>query len=279
MFTTNFAVVKSWLSSSPLALISHGYEVHRGPFFDEVLRAYLFTSGRAIAHGSSAVVAMTRREASRFVKLGVPADRCVTIPPGVDSDFFRPGSGSVRGKRIVWTGRFVQEKNLECLLHAVALLKSKVPDVELVLAGEGSQRPKLMALSTTLGLDGQVSFPGLLSQDGIADLLQTASIYALPSTAEALPIAILEAMSSGLPLIVSKGLGLKEIVDNAAKFADHRDPQQWAQILEALFKDDELRNAMAARARELAVTRYDWGQVADRLEDLFVSIVEGKGMV
>jgi glycosyltransferase involved in cell wall biosynthesis len=270
MFTSCFAAVKSLLSSAPLVLISHGYGVQRGPLFGVAQRAYISSIGRAIACKAKCVIAMTSREATRFRNLGVRPERCVIIPPGVDSTLFHPNRGSRLVRRIVWTGRFVPEKNLTCLLEAAALLKKKIPDVQLVLAGEGPERRKLMELSRTLGLD--VKFPGILARDGIPDLLQGASLFALPSTSEAFPIALLEAMACGIPSVVSAGLGLEQIVDGAALIADHRIPHEWALKLEALLTNDNMWESMSMRAYELAA-RYDWNIVAERLERLFFSVV------
>ena len=275
MFTTIFASIKSWLSQRPLVLISHGYEVKRGFVFDMLLRVYLITIGRSIVRNSSFVVALTSREANRLQKLGVPRERCDVIPSGVDSNFFRPNGKPTTGRRIVWTGRFVREKNLECLIRTVALLKAKMPNVELILAGEGPERLTLMRLSKDLEVHTQVKFTGVLPPDGIVTLLHHASVFALPSTAEALPIAILEAMSCGVPLVVAKGLGLEEIVDGSALFADNRDPAEWAAKIEKLLEDNELRRRMGSRGRELAVGRYDWQKVADRLGEVFGSLAIG----
>ncbi len=273
MFTTFAAMIKARLSHCPLVLVSHGYAVIRGPVFDRLLEMYIITISRTIARSSSALVALTAREASRFLKLGVPRERCVVIPTGVHTDFFQPGDGNPRIKRIVWAGRFVPEKNLECLVTAFAQLRARIPDVELVLAGEGPERRKLLKLSRNLNVEAHVRFPGFLSTDEVLALLQGASIFALPSISEALPIAILEAMSCGVPLVVSKGLGLEEVVDGSGLFADPKDPKEWAATIERLFKDEKLRNSLALRARKLAVERYDWQKIADRLEELFVSLV------
>jgi glycosyltransferase involved in cell wall biosynthesis len=270
MFTSGFATVKSLLSSAPLVLISHGYSVQRGPFFGATQRTYISSVGRAIAHKAKCVIAMTSREATRLLSLGVQPERCVIIPPGVDSTLFHPNRGSRDAKRIVWTGRFVPEKNLTCLLEAMALLKRRIPDVELVLAGEGPERAKLAELSRTLHLDAK--FPGILARDGIIELLQNATVYALPSTTEAFPIALLEAMACGVPSVVSTGLGLEQIVHGAALIADYRLPQEWALQLETLLTNDDLRRDMSRRAREL-VAQYDWNIVAEKLERLFVSVV------
>jgi colanic acid/amylovoran biosynthesis glycosyltransferase len=275
MFTSGFGSLKSRLSQRPLVLISHGYEVHRGRLFGIIQDAYLSSVGRAIALNSSRLVAMTHPEARRFINLGVSPEKCVVIPSGVDSELFRPKANGDT-QLIVWTGRFVPEKNLGCLLRAFALLKSRRHGVHLVLAGEGPERQRLMALSRELHLNSNdVEFLGLLAQESIVDVLRRATLFALPSTAEALPVAILEAMSAGVPVVVSRELGLEEVIDGAGLVADPGIPEEWAQRIERLLDDEEFRKLAGRRGRELAVARYDWRKVADRLESLFLSVLEG----
>lgn len=73
--------------------------------------------------------------------------------------------------------------------------------------------------------------------------------------------------------VVSKGLGLEEIVDGAALTADPGSPQEWAYSIERLLTNDELRRNLAIRARQLIEARYNWRVVADRLGKLFASLV------
>ena len=273
MFTSGFATMKSLQSDVPLVLISHGYAVRRGPIFGGLQKAYISSIGRAVACQATSVIAMTETEATRLLNLGVRSDRCVVIPPGIDSTLFHPVEKVLDAKRIVWIGRFVPEKNLACLIEAAALLKKEVPDIELVLAGEGPERAKLTKLSRNLHL--KVKFPGVLARDQIIDLLQNAMIFVLPSIAEAFPLALLEAMACGTPCVASAGLGLEGIVDGAGFIADPGIPQEWAEKLKTMMTNYDLRRSMSRRARELAVAKYDWNIVADKLEKVFLTVVDG----
>jgi glycosyltransferase involved in cell wall biosynthesis len=274
MFASSFGSLKSRLSSRPLILISHGYNVHRGPVFDLVQNLYISSIGRAIALNSDRIVVMTNEQARRFMGLGVPLEKCAVIPAGVDSDLFCPRRRPDTEKLITWTGRFVPEKNLACLLRAFALLKRRGKRLSMILAGDGPERARLMAFARKLHLGDDVLFPGILTRHEIAVLLQKSTIFALPSTAEALSFSVLESMSTGVPVIVSRGLGLEEVVRGAGLFADPRNPEEWAQGIQRLIDDEDLRKTVGRRGRKLAVERYDWQRVADRLEELFLSVLE-----
>jgi glycosyltransferase involved in cell wall biosynthesis len=275
MFTSSFGLVKSRASKSPLVLISHGYSVRRGPFFNTMQQLYLSTVGRSIALNCSRIVTMTHQEARRFMALGVAPERCTVIPSGVDSDVFHPAKRSRDDKLITWVGRFVREKNVTCLIRAFALLKQRGMRLNMILAGDGPERARLIAFARRLQLGDDVSFPGVLTNHEVVDLLQKSTVFALPSATEALPLAILEAMSAGVPVLVSSGLGLEGAVGGAGLFADPRIPEEWAQRIERLLGDADLRRTVGQRGRELALTRYDWHIVAQRLEKLFLSVIEG----
>jgi glycosyltransferase involved in cell wall biosynthesis len=274
MFTSAFGAFKSRLSASPSVLISHGYSVRRGPFFNTVQQLYLSTVGRAIALNASHVVAMTHHEKKKLTSLGVAPETCTVVPPGVDSEFFRPKRRGPQRRLVTWIGRFVPEKNLTCLLRAFALLKQRRQRISMVLAGDGPERRKMMDFAKKLRLGNEVTFPGMISQREVADLLQRSTVFTLPSTAEALPFSLLESMSSGVPVIVSDGLGLDKVVGGAGLLANPRNPKEWAQSIESLISDDNLRMALGRRGRRLAVERYEWRRVADKLEELFLSLLE-----
>ncbi len=276
VFTTQFAMLKASLSQRPLVLVSHGYQVHRGRFFDLAESAYLTTAARKVARTSRCIITMTGGEAKRFIRLGIPSQKIVVIPSGVDSVLFHPDNAESSTSQIVWTGRFVREKNLELLIRSFASLKERQCDARLVLAGDGPERPRLMKLSARLGLRDHVRFPGFLPATAIVTLLQKAAIYVLPSTAEALPLSILEAMSSGVPVVIPKGLGLEEVIDDSGISVEQNSPEKWSEAFEMLLTDHDLRCKMAKRARELAISRYSWESVAFRLEKLFTFIDAGQ---
>jgi D-inositol-3-phosphate glycosyltransferase len=274
MFTSAFGALKSRLSSLPSVLISHGFSVRRGPLFNTMQHLYLSTVGRAIALNASHTVTMTHCEKKRLTSLGVAPEMCTVIPPGVDSEVFRPKQRDPERRLITWVGRFVQEKNLACLLRAFALLIQRRQKISMVLAGDGPERGKIMSYARKLQLGNEISFPGMISRREVADLLQRSTVFALPSTTEALPFSLLESMSSGVPVIVSDGLGLDEVVRGAGLLANPRNPEEWAQAIERLISDDKLRMALGRGGRRLAVERHEWRRVADRLEDLFLSVLE-----
>lgn len=173
---------------------------------------------------------------------------------------FSPSPTAREKSLLVWAGRFVQEKNLDFLLEVFADLRRKI-DVQLVLAGDGPDRSRMQRLSRQLGLGQSVSFPGLLNHEDISSLFKCATAFCLPSTTEAAPLALLEAMASGLPVLVSRGLGLEEYAEGAALFLESNSHDDWLRGCEHILRNSHEQFKLGVETRKLAVQN-DWNIVA-----------------
>jgi glycogen synthase len=193
-------------------------------------------------------------EAARH--LGVPADRCTTVPNGIDVDAWRAPptartAGSAEGPvpRIVFAGRLEHEKGVHVLLEATADISCEV-----VIAGEGTQGSRLRDAA-----HDRVRFTGHLDRSELAALLRTASVVAVPSLYEPFGLAALEAMAVGAPVVVSDVGGLAEVVvDGSGLRVRPDDPRHLATALRRVLTDPafarRLQAGGTARARELTWT-------------------------
>jgi 1,2-diacylglycerol 3-alpha-glucosyltransferase len=111
----------------------------------------------------------------------------------------------------LYIGRVDAEKRLEVLIHALHQLGRQ--DVHLVIAGKGADQQRLVDLASQLGIERQVCFLGFVPEADKVDLLNSADIFAIPSEAELLSIATLEAMACGRPVLVARSQALPELVD------------------------------------------------------------------
>ena len=146
---------------------------------------------------TSGVVVQTEREAAKVGRYGGQARR---IPNAVDVEFFHPDSEEPRRAEpvVLCVGRLHDaQKRLSDVIRALALL----PDTwRLQIAGNGPDRPMLERLSDELALHGRVEYLGFVSDSTeLRDLYRSASVVALPSAYEGLPMVLLEAMSCGTP--------------------------------------------------------------------------------
>lgn len=155
--------------------------------------------------------------------------------------------------------RLVPVKNISLLLRAFALLIPQSPLVRLEIAGDGPELVRLKALATELGIAERVSFLGW--QTSITELMARWDVFVLPSYEEGFGIAALDAMSVGIPVIVSNVGGLPEFIEDgvSGKLFPPANPHKLAELLNEFLASEQLRAqygaAAQARAAEFSTAR------------------------
>jgi glycosyltransferase involved in cell wall biosynthesis len=179
--------------------------------------------------------------------------------------------------RIVSIGRLTEQKGFDLLIESFASLAAKYPAWDLVIYGEGPQRPELTELIKRRQLEGRVALPGLTRK--VAGALSEATLFVLPSRYEGFPNVLLEALSSGLPVIATQCPGASaEILAQGTygKLVPAGDVPALTEALETLMTMPERRAAYAAKARE-ALGRYEIGKISGQWLALFKSIAAVPG--
>ena len=119
---------------------------------------------------------------------------------------------------LLYTGRLAQEKNIDVVLRAMALVKQTIPDISCAITGHGSAEASLRRLVRALGLAKQVRFLGYVPREEFADVYRAADIFTVMSTAETQCLSMMHAFASGLPVIAADAYGLPEYVPKNAGF-------------------------------------------------------------
>lgn len=200
-----------------------------------------------------------------------PRQRVVEIPNGWSgSPLPREHSGASR--TLVSIGNFRAEKGHSVLLKAAARVKVRHPDIRLILVGDGPLRTALEDEAARLGLANIVEFSGWLTD--VWEVLASADVFVLPSHSEALGVAALEAMASGVPVVASAVGGLRTLLDHerTGLLVPPGDPQALADALERALEDPGLRSSLAKVAREEADV-YRMDRIVDRYADLYRELV------
>lgn len=180
----------------------------------------------------------------------LPEGRLRLLPNGVDLERFAVnGSAAVAGPVVIGTVAALRpEKNLARLIRAVARLGSQV---QLVIVGDGAERPALEALATTEGIADRVTFTGHRKET--APLYAGFDIFALSSDTEQMPLSVLEAMAAGLPVVATDVGDLVDMVDpENRRFVVRCDDAALADALGTLAADPELRQRLGAANRRRA---------------------------
>jgi glycosyltransferase involved in cell wall biosynthesis len=150
------------------------------------------------------------------------------------------------GDVLVFAGRLGPQKSLGTALEAL----ERVPDVTLVVAGDGPERAALERRSTELGLDGRVRLLGSVPRERVLRLFRAADASVLPSAWENFPHTVVEALAVGCPVIATAVGGVPEVVRDGENglLVPARDPEALAAAITRFFGDDALQARLAAAA-------------------------------
>lgn len=229
------------------------------------------------------LVANTDTEVRELVELyGADPDRIDVVPPGVDTDVFRPGSqaaaraalGLAADELVVaFAGRIQPLKAPDVLLRAAQLLRRRHPDrrFRVVIVGGTSGTGRIVPhgladLAAELGLTDAVDFLDPLPPAQLCQVFQAADLVAVPSYNESFGLVALEAQASGTPVVAARVGGLRVAVDDGVSgvLVDGHDPVQWADQLAGVLLDATRRAAMAAAASRQAAL-FSWDRTVDGL--------------
>lgn len=171
--------------------------------------------------------------------------------------------------RLLFVGRLAPVKGLRVLLEALHLLADDLPQLRLVLVGDGPDRKNLEAAAAPLG--DMVTFTGYLSQAEVAQALQACDIFVLPSFAEGVPVVLMEAMASRKPVIATQVAGVGElVVDGTNGFiVPPGDVETLAARIRKLAGSAQLRARMGTHGRVTVQADFDIADEVARLASLF----------
>lgn len=199
-----------------------------------------------------------------FLDRGFPGDRLLHIPYGVDTRLFSPGAPPRRPFRVVAVGLSLR-KGTPYLLEAAERLgvieDRQAPEIEFCLAG--AVAPDLAPILR--GSRARVRVMGALSHADLAALYRTASAFVLPSLEEGMALSVLEALASGVPVVVTPNTGADDIITHGREglIVPVADAAALERALRELFEDEQKRSAMAAAAAETA-RAWTWDAYGDR---------------
>jgi glycosyltransferase involved in cell wall biosynthesis len=225
---------------------------------------------------SSAVMCISRWH-RHFYRSLIPLTDSQTpiVRCGVDVAEFSPGTG---GAGILAVGRLVPKKGFDTLLRAFAMLASRIPDLRLVLIGDGPERDTLEALSRELGVESRVHMAGAGSQEDVREAMRRADCFALPCRVgddgdrDGIPVVLMEAMASGVPVVCGDLATIRELVvdDDCGRLVEPDQPEAVADEIERLMTDDSLRRAVGEAGRKRIIEEFSLDSTLDQLLRVFV---------
>lgn len=222
-----------------------------------------------------------------LIRLGTAPSRVAIIYFGADTERFSPArqDPGVRTRlgldrsTVVFSSRNLEPiYDVESLVRAIPLVREKTPDVTFVIAGSGSDAPRLRAMVKSLGLEAAVRFVGRLPEDELARHAASVDIYVSTALSDGgLAASTAEAMACGLPVIIT------DVGDNRLWVADGvngfivpaRDPTALASRIVQLVQDPEARERIRRSNRRLIQERNNWYREMARMEELYRALTAG----
>ena len=192
----------------------------------------------------------------------IPEARTVVVPNPVE---IPAHAAALDGERVLYLGVLKEAKGVYELLEAWRSVTAGHPRARLTLAGSGEiDRVRRAA-------DDSVETPGWTSGAAKAALLDSASVFVLPSHFEALPMAVLEAMAAGLPVVATRVGGIPDVIVDGCEgiLVEPRDPAALARAIEGLLSDPARRAAMGAAARRRAQETFSAEAIVPRIESIW----------
>lgn len=181
-----------------------------------------------------------------------------------------------KGLLVLTVARFKLQKGYTYLLDAIRL--AGCPEAVFAFAGDGPLRPEMEAKAIDLGVEKRVRFLGV--REDVPALLGAADVYVMPSLWEGLPIALLEAMSAGLPCVVTAVEGVRDILRDGenGRLVPLGDAAALAAALADTLADEAGRARMGAAAKALVAEKYTVERMCHEYEALFLGLLEGASL-
>lgn len=176
----------------------------------------------------------------------------------------------LKTKVVLHFGRLSHEKNVDVLLKSFQLLTKKRQDVSLLIIGDGPSKSKLVQLAKKLGIGKEVVFTGFMEHQTLisSGIIGLGDIFATASTMENNPMAVLEAMMFGLPIVGVKQAGLIELISSNGFLVKPGDTKEMAEKQEKILFDEKLSTQMREKSLQL-IKPYSVDKVIDKLLELY----------
>ncbi len=208
-----------------------------------------------------------------------------TIHCGVDLSEMKYSRKGRHAHDILTVGRLDEIKGFKYLIEACSLLKSEKVNFTCHIVGEGPLKEELLTLRNQLNLQDHVEFLGVLKQEEIKKLLKQATLFVLPSVKtstgnmDGIPVALMEAMATGLPAISTTVSGIPELIEDgvSGSLCEPKNAKDLAKKITLLLGDTERQNKFSKEARSKVENQFSAELEAEKLMQLFIKGAKNRG--
>ena len=267
----------------PSVITMHGGDVYVNPSqgYDYPLRWYVRPTLRWTLRSASALSAITEDCRQHALRAGAPDDSIRIVFNGTDLVRFSPSDGADKAQETLYGPHMVfacrqlfPRKGIRFLIEAAAQIKPRFPDLKVVIAGDGFERPELEALAHRLGIGADVTFLGWVANTELPPYYRSAAISVIPSLEEGFGIPAAEAMGCETPVVATDAGGLPEVVEHGVTglVVPRGDANALAAAMESLLADPVRWRRMGVAGRERVLRLFDWDRTAEQFETIYRDI-------
>ncbi len=267
----------------PSVITMHGGDVYVNPEqgYDFPTRWYVKPPLRWTLRHAGALTAITDDCRQHALRAGAPDASIHLVFNGTDLRRFSPAPGGKPvdpryGPLMVFACRqLFPRKGIRFLIEAAAKLTPRFPELRVVVAGDGFERPELIKLAETLGIGERVTFLGWVPNSDLPPYYRAAAISVIPSLEEGFGIPAAEAMGCETPVVASDAGGLPEVVEHGVTglIVPRGDSNALADAMGSLLADPARRAEMGRAGRERALRLFDWDRTAEQFEKIYASVM------
>ncbi len=224
-----------------------------------------------------AVSNFTKRELLQYYK--VKKVKIRVIHNGVDVGKFRPAIDKLKAKAelgfspkdkaLLSVGRLYARKGLFTLIESMAVVTRKFRNAKLIIAGKGlsNEMKKLLSFATKLGVENNIVFTGYFPDNKLPKLYQAADIFTFSTFYENLPFAVLEALSTGLPVVTTRAGGIPEMIENGKNgfMVEPSNSKELADKILYYLEHPAEASEMGVLARKTIENRFDWRLIVKKV--------------
>ncbi len=226
------------------------------------------------------LIAPTARVEKELRSYGVKKPIAV-VPSGIDTDRFKQeGSGLLRKKLglrnqpiLLFVGRLGREKSIDFIIKSFSQVHKKAASANLVLIGDGPERKKLASLAKRLGIAKNIHFVTHVKNEEIHKAYHDATVFVFSSTTETQGLVVLEALSSGVPVVAIDDPAYECVENGKNGFLVKRDKSEFALKILSIIENKELRANLSKNALETA-KKFSVKSMVSSLERVYLSLIE-----
>lgn len=240
-----------------------------------------FRRREALKREAKLFITVSKFIKDKLLEQGFPSDKIVAHYSGISTEIFQPDPAIVREPVVLFVGRLTEKKGCKYLIQAMAEVQAKMPEVELVIIGDGSLKANLEELAGKL-LIHRYRFLGLQPPTVVQNWMNRASLLVAPCVttsqgdSEGLPNVVLEAQAMGLPVVSTIHAGIPEAVIHGETgfLAEEQDWKKLAEYMLRVLKDPTLWQQFSKRGQERVQSNFDRRKQTQILENMYEEVLQ-----